>query len=194
MFVSFAGGAFMGKMFELFMIFLKIGAFTLGGGYAMVPLIQDEVCSKKKWTTDEEFLNIIAIAQSLPGALAVNTASILGYKLFGIAGVLVAVLGTIIPSFVIILVIAIFFNNFASYGLTEKIFQGIRPAVVALIGAAAITLGKKVGISCFNLAVGAVTLALLLLDVHPILIIVAAGALGVLYEYMGGNKHAKADN
>lgn len=184
----------MQKLFELFMVFFKIGAFTIGGGYAMVPLIQEEVCSKKEWSSDEEFLDIIAIAQSLPGVLAVNTASILGYKLFGISGVLAAVLGAVLPSFMIILVIAMFFTQFTKYGITELVFRGVRPAVASLMAFAVIKLGKKVGISKFNVAIGILAIVLLIINVHPILIIIIAGIIGIATEYLGGRSNAEADN
>ncbi|MGE5631751.1 MAG: chromate transporter [Caulobacteraceae bacterium] len=184
----------MRKLIELFMVFFKIGAFTIGGGYAMVPIIQEEVCSKKKWSSDEEFLDIIAIAQSLPGVLAVNTASILGYKLFGIPGVLAAVLGAVLPSFLIILFIAMFFTQFAQYHMTELVFKGVRPAVASLMAFSVIKLGKKVGISKFNIAMGLFVIALLVFKVHPILIIIIAGSTGIVAEYWGGRSNARADN
>jgi len=184
----------LGKYFELFMVFFRIGAFTLGGGYAMVPLIQEEVCSKKNWSTDEEFLDIIAIAQSLPGVLAVNTASILGYKLFGMPGVIVAVLGSVLPSFISILIIAMFFVEFSKYRMTELVFKGVRPAVAALMAFSVIKLGKKVGISLFNVIIGTLVGALLILRVHPILIIILAGVIGIVTEFTGGKKNAKCNN
>lgn len=184
----------MQKLFELFMVFFRIGAFTIGGGYAMVPLIQEEICSRKKWSSDEEFLDIIAIAQSLPGVLAVNTASILGYKLFGIPGVLAAVLGAVMPSFVIILVIAVFFTQFAQYEATELVFRGVRPAVASLMAFSVIKLGKKVGISRFNIAMGVLVTALLIFKVHPIIIIIFSGIIGLIAEYWGGGSNAEAGN
>ena len=182
------------KLFELFMVFFKIGAFTVGGGYAMVPLIQEEICSRKKWSSDEEFLDIIAIAQSLPGVLAVNTAAILGYKLLGLAGVFVAVLGAVLPSFIIILVIATFFVQFTKYKLTGLIFRGVRPAVASLMAFSVIKLGKKVGISKFNIAMGIAAAALIIARIHPIIIIVLSGIVGVLVEYLGGKKNVKISN
>lgn len=183
----------MKELIELFMVFFKIGAFTIGGGYAMVPLIQEEICSKKKWSTDEEFLDIIAIAQSLPGVLAVNTAAILGYKLFGIKGVLAAVLGAVLPSFVIILVIAMFFVQFTKYKVTELVFKGIRPAVAALMAYAVVKLGKKVGFSYFNLLIGAMAAGMIILGVHPILIIILSGIIGIAAEFAGGKKDAQTN-
>jgi chromate transporter len=183
----------MAKLFELFMIFFKIGAFTIGGGYAMVPLIQDEICSKKKWSTDKEFIDIIAIAQSLPGVLAVNTASIVGYKLFGIPGVIAASLGAVLPSFLIILVIAMFFVEFAKYKITESIFRGVRPAVVALIAYSVIKLGKNIGFSYFNLIIAALALILILSGAHPIIVVIAAGIVGVAAGHFGWFKGGKKD-
>lgn len=184
----------MRKLFELFLVFFRIGAFTLGGGYAMVPLIQEEICKNKKWISDDEFIDIIAIAQSLPGVLAVNTATIVGYKIFGIRGVIVSVLGSALPSFVSILVIAIFFAEFAKYKGTELVFKGIRPAVVALIAYSVITLGKKVGYSHFNLIIGVTASILLFLNIHPILIVIISGIIGIAAEFKGGKKNVKDNN
>lgn len=192
--IKMHGGINVHKLFELFMVFFKIGAFTIGGGYAMVPLIQEEICGRKKWSTDEEFLDIIAIAQSLPGVLAVNTASILGYKLFGIPGILAAVLGAVLPSFAIILVIAVFFAQFTRYEITERVFRGIRPAVAALMAFAVIKLGRKVGISAFNIFMAVFAAVLLIFNVHPILIIILSGIIGIAAGYRGGGKDAEANN
>lgn len=184
----------MKKLFELFMVFFKIGAFTLGGGYAMVPLIQEDICKKKGWIADEDFIDIIAIAQSLPGVLAINTATIVGYKIFGIRGAIVSVLGSALPSFLSILVIAMFFAQFAKYKTTELVFKGIRPAVVALIASAVITFGKKVGYSNFNLIVGIAALILILLNTHPIIVVIVSGLIGIVAEFKGGKKNDTAGN
>ncbi|WP_443110693.1 chromate transporter [Caloramator sp. mosi_1] len=120
-------------LFELFMSFAKIGAFTLGGGYAMVPLIQEEVVDKKKWIDKEEFLDILAVSQSTPGALAVNMSVYIGYRLRGVLGSIFAALGCVLPSFLSILFIAAFLTNFLDYKYVKKFFQGAGPAVAALI-------------------------------------------------------------
>ncbi len=120
---------------EMFWSFLKIGAFTLGGGYAMIPLIQREVVEKKGWINEEEFLNMLALAQSAPGVLAANAAIFIGYKIRGWRGVIATLLGSILPSFVIILLIAAVFTKYRELPALEAIFKGIRPAVVALIAA-----------------------------------------------------------
>ncbi len=130
---------------EMFWSFLKIGAFTLGGGYAMIPLIQAEVVEKKRWINEEEFLNMLALAQSAPGVMAANTAIFIGYKMRGLRGVCATLLGSILPSFVIILLIAAVFTRFRDLPQIEAIFKGIRPAVVALIAAPLYKMAKSAG-------------------------------------------------
>ena len=120
---------------QSFKTFLKIGAFTLGGGYAMIPIIEAEVVDKYKWIEKEEFLDLIAIAQSCPGVFAINVSIFIGYKLRKLRGALCTCLGTALPSFLIILLIAMFFKRFEDNTTVEAIFRGIRPAVVALIAA-----------------------------------------------------------
>ena len=127
---------------EAFSIFFKIGAFTIGGGYAMVPLIEDEIVTKRRWIAKEDFIDLLAIAQSAPGILAVNISIFIGYRLRGIRGSIVTALGTILPSFLIILAIALFFHNFKDNVYVERIFKGIRPAVVALIDMDSYCLGS----------------------------------------------------
>ena len=120
-------------LWKMFRTFFKVGAFTFGGGYAMLPLIQEEVVDKNKWLDDDEFLDIIAIAEVTPGPVAVNTSVYVGYKMEGFKGALVCTLGTILPSFLIILCIAMFFSQYRDNEIINKIFMGIRPAVAALI-------------------------------------------------------------
>ena len=118
---------------KLFLTFLKIGGFTIGGGMAMVPIMEADIVTKNKWLTKEEFLDILAVSQATPGLLAVDMASHIGYKIRGMKGAISASLGTILPSLVIILLIAFFFSTFKDNVWVEAIFKGIRPAVVALI-------------------------------------------------------------
>ena len=120
---------------HLFYTYLKIGTFTLGGGYAMLPLIQREVVDNKGWIDEQEFLNMIALAQAAPGLIAVNSAIFIGWRIGGWRGVAGAVLGAVLPSFVIILVIAMVFRDWKELPAVEAAFKGIRPAVVALIAA-----------------------------------------------------------
>ena len=128
---------------SLFLTYLKIGTFTLGGGYAMLPLIKREIVDNKKWISEEEFVNMIALAQAAPGLIAVNSAIFIGWRCGGWKGVVGAVLGAVLPSFVIILTIAMIFNEWKSYPAVEAVFKGIRPAVVALIAAPLVGMAKR---------------------------------------------------
>ena len=168
--------------FESFKTFFKIGAFTLGGGYAMIPIVESEVVDKHHWLTREEFLDIIAIAQSCPGVLAINMSVFIGYKLRKIPGAVCSMLGTALPSFVIILLIAMFFAQFKDNAVVESIFRGIRPAVGALIAVPTFSLARKANITlttCWIPIAGA--LAIWLLGVNPVVIILLAGLGGYLY-------------
>lgn len=128
---------------QLFLTYFKIGTFTLGGGYAMLPLIQREIVERKHWISEEEFVNMIALAQAAPGLIAVNSAIFIGWRCGGWKGVLGAVLGAVLPSFVIILTIAMIFSEWKNYPAVEAIFKGIRPAVVALIVAPLVGMTKR---------------------------------------------------
>ena len=170
----------MPKILELFLIYLKIGTFTIGGGYAMIPLIQEEIVEKKQWMTNDEFMDMFAVIQSAPGPIAVNSAVFLGYKIDGIIGAMVATLGSVLPSFTIILMIAVFFRNFREYPVVEKIFKGVRPAVVALIASAVYKLAKssKLNIAGITIAIMSL-LALTFFDLSPILLIIISAILGI---------------
>ena len=172
----------MNQYWELFKIFFRIGAFTIGGGYAMVPLIEDEIVAKRKWIKSEDFLDLLAIAQSSPGILAVNIAIFVGYRLKGIKGSLVTSLGATLPSFLMILAIALFFQQFKDNIYVEKIFKGIRPAVVALIAAPTFKLGKNAKINRYTIWIPVIAALLIwLLGFSPIWIIIAAGLGGFVY-------------
>ena len=176
----------MNQYWELFKIFFRIGAFTIGGGYAMVPLIEDEIVAKRKWIKPEDFLDLLAIAQSSPGILAVNIAIFVGYRLKGMKGSLVTSLGAILPSFLMILAIALFFQQFKDNVYVEKIFKGIRPAVVALIAAPTFKLGKSAKINRYTIWIPVVSALLIwLLGFSPIWIIIAAGVGGFVYGKFG---------
>lgn len=130
--------------FRLFWTYLKIGTFTLGGGYAMLPLIQREVVDRHHWLDEREFLNMMALAQAAPGLIAVNSAIFIGHRLNGWKGVIACVIGAVLPSIVCILLIAIYLTQFKDLPAIEAIFKGIRPAVVALIVAAVIRMIRKI--------------------------------------------------
>jgi len=170
------------QYWELFLVFFKIGAFTFGGGYAMVPLIRNEVVNKKNWLDDEEFMDMLAIAQSMPGPIALNTSLFVGNKRMGFKGSLFSGLGIILPSFLVILLIAIFFVQFKDNPVVERIFKGIRPAVVALIAAPLLGLGRSARISLKNVWIPvAVALSVSLAGVSPVYIVLAAILLGILH-------------
>ncbi|MCQ2311612.1 MAG: chromate transporter [Paludibacteraceae bacterium] len=130
--------------FKLFWTYLKIGTFTIGGGYAMLPYIEEEVVNKHHWLKGEEFVNMIALAQAAPGLIAVNSAIFIGHRIAGWKGTVACVLGAVLPSFVIILLIAMFFKEIKDNPTVEAIFKGVRPAVVALIAATVIRLAKRI--------------------------------------------------
>lgn len=170
------------SVWELFIVFFKIGAFTFGGGYAMIPLIRNEVVDKKQWLEDEEFMDMLALAQSMPGPISLNTAIFVGRKRMGFKGSLITGAGIILPSFIIILFIAMIFTQFKDNPLIQRIFKGIRPAVVALIAAPLLGLGKSAGVKLTNMWIPiSVALLVWLLKVSPIYIILAAILLGILH-------------
>ncbi len=126
----------------LFASFFKIGAFTFGGGYAMIPLIQREVIDRRQWIDPQEFLNLLTLAQSSPGPISLNTAIFVGYKLRGVRGAVSSLLGVVLPSFVIILLIALFFAGIRTNHWVDAAFRGMRPAVVALILAPVLSMSR----------------------------------------------------
>ena len=167
---------------NLFLTFFRIGAFTLGGGYAMIPLIQRDVVEKNKWVEQEEFLNLIAVAQSCPGVFAINIATFIGYKLDKTRGALLASIGAALPSFLIILAIAMFFKQFQHIGWVAACFNGIRPAVVALIAAPTFILAKSAHINLANCWIPIASAILItVLGVNPVFILLAAAVGGYVY-------------
>ena len=167
---------------ETFRTFFKIGMFTLGGGYAMIPIIEEEVVNRHRWVDKEEMLDLIAIAQSCPGVFAINISIFVGYKLRKVRGAIATALGTALPSFLIILAIAMFFHQFEDNRVIAAMFRGIRPAVVALIAVPTFNLGKSAQLNRFTVWIPVVSaLAIWLLGVSPIWIIIAAGLGGYIY-------------
>ena len=132
----------MKTLIDLFFTFCRIGGLTFGGGYAMLPMIQKEIVEEKKWATEEEVLDYYAVGQCTPGIIAVNTATFIGYKVQGIIGAIVATLGVVFPSLIIITIIAALLKNFASYAIIQHAFSGIRIVVIALIISAILKLAK----------------------------------------------------
>lgn len=174
---------------ELFVIFFKIGAFTLGGGYAMLTMVEQAIVTKRKYIDKEEFWDLIAVLQSLPGVFALNTALYVGYKLRGRWGAFGASLGAVLPSFLAIIVIAMCFTEIKDNEWVERLFRGIRPCVVALIAVPAVNLIKK---NCKNwkMILVAVFSAVLIwwFKVNPIWIIAIVSVAAVIYGMYGYNK------
>ena len=188
-------------LFQLFWTYLKVGTFTLGGGYAMLPMIQHEVVNRRKWIDEEEFLNMIALAQAAPGLIAVNSAFFIGWrvgqnspyhqsKLFRILCVLSTILGAILPSFVIILLIAILFSDYKSLPAVEAIFKGVRPAVVALIASPLFRMAKVAGLSYLSALIPiAGALAIWLLGWSPVWLILLLIVSVIGYTWLAERRH-----
>jgi len=172
---------------QLFLTFFKIGAFTFGGGWAMISIIEKEIVDKHHWIEKDDFLDLLAIAQSLPGILAVNIATSVGDRLKGLKGGIAASLGTILPSFLIILAIAIFLTPETIKGsrVLNSIFMGIRPAVVALIIAPVITTAKAAKLKLTTIWIPALAALMISLNIgfisNPILWIALGGIGGYLH-------------
>ena len=167
---------------ESFLSCFKIGSFTIGGGYAMIPLIEKEFVEQKKWISKDDFIDILALAQSAPGILAINVAIFIGYRLKGIRGSIITALGTALPSFLIILAIALFFCNFKDNTAVQNIFKGIRPAVVALIASPVFKMAKTAKITYRTIFIPIISALLIWqLGVSPVWIIIGAGFGGLVY-------------
>ncbi len=166
---------------ELFFVFAKIGATTFGGGYAMLPILQNEIVEKRGWATDEELMDYYAIGQCTPGIIAVNTATFIGYKYLGIIGGITATLGVVFPSVCIITVIAAFLTNFAELAVVKHAFNGIRACVCVLICDSVIKLGKKSIVDYRCMMIFLVILALsLFAPISPIILVIVAGVAGLI--------------
>lgn len=178
--------ATLNKLFKLFIVFFRIGLFTFGGGYAMLPLIQKEIIEKKKWISEVELMDMLVIAESTPGPVSVNTATFVGFHIAGFFGALVATLALITPSFVIIYVISIFFDKFIAITWVSYAFKGIQAAVAVLVINAALKLFskmKKTAISIIMMAVTAIltlTTGLLEIDFSSIYFILLGFAFSAL--------------
>lgn len=167
-------------LWQLFISFLKIGAFTFGGGYAMVPLIEREVIDKKGWVRREDFLDLLTIAQSAPGPIALNTAVFVGYRISGLKGALSALMGIVLPSFTIILLVALFFADIRDNVVVDAAFKAMRPAVVALIVAPIVGLAKGMNHWLWIVA-GVTALLIWYFGVSPVYVLVAGAAAGLLW-------------
>ena len=171
--------------FQLFWTYLKIGTFTIGGGYVMLSMIEREIVDRKGWIDREEFMNMIALAQAAPGLIAVNSAIFIGWRIGGWRGVIATVLGAVLPSFLIILAIAMLFQDYKDYPAVEAIFKGIRPAVVALIAAPLCRMAKNAKITWTTALIPiAGALLIWLAGLSPIWIIFVTVLATLLYTYL----------
>lgn len=166
---------------QLFLTFAFIGAFSFGGGYGMLPLIQEEVVFSHNWLTSQQFADILAVAEMTPGPVAINTATFVGYKMAGVGGAVSATLGTVIPSFIIILTLTGIVLKNKDNPYFKGAFSGLRPVVVALIIGASFMIAKET-LTAFTsyLLVGAALALMKYTPLNPILIIAGFGFLGIL--------------
>lgn len=183
----------MAKYSDIFVSFFKIGTFTIGGGYAMIPLMQNLVVEKHKWMGEEEFMDMISLSQAMPGVFAVNMASSVGYRLRGVKGAAVAVVGNIVAPIAIILLLAVFFRHFSDNRTVAAIFRGIRPAVVALIASPVFSMAKTAKISWRNVWIPVLSALLIsLFGVSPVAVILVAGLAGFVYGKIRNREGGKA--
>jgi chromate transporter len=174
----------MARIVDIFLSFLKIGAFTFGGGYAMIPIIQHEVITCHKWIAKQEFIDLLTLAQTAPGPISLNTAVFVGYKCRGFMGALAAILGVILPSFLVILAVAVFFSEIRDNRWIDAAFKGMRPAVVALIVAPIVGLAK--GMRWILIALAAATaLVVWYFAISPVWFLVAGAVGGLLWAARG---------
>lgn len=167
--------------FELFRSFLKIGAFTFGGGYAMIPVIEREMIDRRGWIERREFLDLLTLAQSAPGPIALNTAVFVGYRLRGLRGALAALSGVVLPSFAAMLLIALLFADIRQNPWVDAAFRGMRPAVVALIAAPVLSLARGMHRALYAV-IAATALLVWGLGWSPIHLLAAAAAGGIAWE------------
>ena len=177
-------------LLKLFTTFFKIGLFSFGGGFAMIPLIQREVIERHKWINSKDFVDMLVLAQSTPGPIAVNTAVFVGYKTAGIAGAVAATLGTVLPSFIVILLLALFFAEVRENRYVDAAFRAMRPAVVALIVAPLMGLVK--GMKWYLIAISAaVALLVWYFGFSPMYLIAGGVAVGIAMAIYNGRKGAQ---
>ncbi len=180
------------RLLKLFLAFFRIGAFTFGGGYAMIPLIQKEVAENKKWITDQDILDIVAIAESTPGPIAINTATFVGYRVAGILGAACATFGVVLPSFLIITIISMILKEFQSLKAVQYAFFGIRAGVLALILKALWSMYKQCPkkVISYVIAAGAL-IAAAFLDINVLLVIIGCALTGLISSMIAAKRGAK---
>ena len=175
----------MNQLFDLFLTFARVGGLTFGGGYAMLPMLQQEVVGKRHWATEEEIMDYYAIGQCTPGIIAVNTATFVGQSTAGVAGGIFATLGVVFPSLIIITLIAAFLQNFADLAIVQNAFAGIRVCVCVLVFNAVVKLWKKSVVDKKTLVVFLIVmLGSYFTDIAPTIFVVLAGVTGIVLKNM----------
>jgi chromate transporter len=183
-------GKNMNKLRTLFLTFLKIGAFTFGGGYAMIALLENEFVSKKKWVDKNEFLDMVAVAESTPGPIAINAATYIGYKLSGMSGAILSTIGVSLPSFIIMFLISLFLDKFLALKLVGFAFRGIQACVIYMILFAGIKMLGQLEKKAFNYVIfGAVVISMvafsiLAVNFSAVFFILICGFIGIAYYYI----------
>jgi len=181
-------------LFEIFISFLKLGCVGFGGGYSMIPLIEREVVEEKKWVDKEKIIDIFAVAESLPGATALNSSGFVGYAVAGIPGAIVALVGNMIPSVVIVLTLSVLFVQYSTYPAVKSAFRGIYPVIVGMIGYAANKIGKTAIRDAIGIVLAAISfVAALFLQIEPIPLIIFGAVAGLIINsikaYVYSKKH-----
>ncbi|NLO82738.1 MAG: chromate transporter [Clostridiales bacterium] len=177
------------KVIKLFLVFFRIGAFTFGGGLAMIPFIKREIVDNNHWIEEEDIVDIFAIVQSVPGVIAVNSAIFVGYRVAGLLGSVVSALGVVLPSFVIIAIIAMFFSTFKSIPVVANAFEGISAGVTALIVSALLNLRKASIKDAYGWLIAAcVFIIMTVTDISAVYLLLASAILGLIISYVRRKK------
>lgn len=176
-------------MFDLFIIFFRVGLFTFGGGYAMIPIMERELVTKKNLLSKDDFVDYISAAQSLPGPIAVNLSVLLGYDIIGFSGALIALLGTVLPSLIVIIAVSVFYTQTRDSKVVSGFFSGVTPVVPALLGASFLSLFQKIEKKPFNIFLMAISFtAVALFDINPIWMIAGGVTIGLCIYYLNSSQ------
>ena len=177
----------MGRYFELFRSFFKIGIFTFGGGYAMIPIIEREVITRRGWIEEKEFYDLLTLAQSAPGPISLNTAVFVGYKMYGYRGALSALIGVVLPSFLILLLVAMFFSQIRQNSIVDAAFRGMQPIVVAIMLAPVLGFTRGMHWSMMSVA-AALALVVWHFEISPIYFLIVGGVAGLAWAAIRGKE------
>ena len=177
----------MGRYFELFRSFFKIGIFTFGGGYAMIPIIEREVITRRGWIEEKEFYDLLTLAQSAPGPISLNTAVFVGYKMYGYRGALSSLLGVVLPSFLILLLVAMFFSQIRQNPIVDAAFRGMQPIVVAIMLAPVLGFMRGMHWSMMSVA-AALALVVWHFEISPIYFLIVGGVAGLAWAAIRGKE------